>query len=159
MNVRGKPWASQTMWILVVKPPRLRPSAWFTGSSAPPFYRLPRWPVSLGSSSSQSSRCRGPSGHPHAASAVAGPRWSRKCHHHATGGNGHRPSSKDHIAPAGHATWPQSTGSRRCRSKPGGHLGVGAPSSGTGRRYLRSWTNRGRRSRSVQPYVIYAASA
>lgn len=128
MKVSGHPCRSQTMWILVVRPPRLRPRAWSTGSWCPPFCRLQRRHGWRGSTLSRSSKCPGPSGHPLASGVGDAPGWPRRCHRLATDGSGHRPSSKDRSAPADRATWRLSRGSRRCRSAPGGHHGGVAPS-------------------------------
>lgn len=139
VKVSGHPCRSQTRWIqtrwiLVVKPPRLRPNAWSTGSSGPPFCRLPRRPAWHERPWSRSSRYPGPSSHPRAISVGGAPVRRRRCHHHATGGIGHTPWSRGHSAPASRAIWPPSTGPRRCRSRPGDHPALAAPSSEAARR-------------------------
>jgi hypothetical protein len=96
VKVSGQPFRSQTMWILVVRPPRLRPRAWSMGSWCPPFYRLQRRPGWRGSTSNRSSRYPDPSGHPLASGAGDVPGQLRRCRHRATGGSGRRRSSKDH---------------------------------------------------------------
>lgn len=129
VKVSGHPFRSQTMWILVVSPPRLRPRAWSTGSWYPPFYRLQRRREWRGSTSSRSSRCPGPSGHPLATEVEDAPRRPRRCRRHASGGSGRRPSSTGRSAQADRATWRPSRGSRRCRLTPGGHHGEGVLSA------------------------------
>lgn len=134
VNVSGQPCRSQSMWILVVRPPRLRPSAWSMGSFDPPFCRPQRRRGWRESTSSRSSKCPDPSGHLLASRAGAAPGWSRRCRHRATDESGHRRSSMGRSALADRAIWRLSTGSRRSRSALGGHLGEGGPLVGRARR-------------------------
>jgi hypothetical protein len=141
----GRPWPSQARWILVVSPPRLRPSAW-SASAADPRY----WPVPLfghrrrAGGLARSWRPPPPPSRPprpHRSGSGRGRGAVARCRRPASGGTAHSRSAKGHSAQAGPArhpggqlpqnpvhhpavVGPLATGTATCRQQ-GGDLGPG----------------------------------
>jgi hypothetical protein len=130
--VSGRPWPSPARWILLVRPPRLRPSASPATGSAPPFCRFSAaWPACGGLRRRAGGRGRwcyprrhapSPTRLPHPL-APGGPGGrAPRCRPAATGSSDRCRCRAADIARAGLARGRRCASPRGCRKSPGAGL-------------------------------------